>query len=1839
MPPEPNQFGLLVGRIAYAAFKENIKPSDDTFAGGVHAFPDFDNDVLVGIAQALAADAIMDARCLVRFPAATFRPYGLPEHYLTDAGPVATRNDDDEEKIVLVGEITKEDEASFRHTSRTDSESICRADVIKNHWIPIVESQVVGGLVATSRTALRALALGLQEAGIANLSTSIEYLVEVAQKTPQEGGVAIAAGLALPILGLPLYKDCFTAIRADKVGQGRFWAGAIRKHEATRVYLRKCGSNNLPLDAAQLRKRLDTLGGNAAGGDELAEVFRAYLESGHGESEETRKLLYKFDWSVARTCFETSSQRVSSSLATRTRDVLKGVGITLEDDEEEILDRLTKVKGKGTPAHQEAESFFTTHADELSDDSSVYAEWQKLIHGSKVTGSNLLASIVEAFHGMILSESDEGYRVVLEGVRQGGPSGKHNSLKKFNPSACFYFYQAYAGLETLTGGLVRFDQSLAARYGEKSVQAYLANNKPKPSTAIKANTLEFNLIVETGPIDNPTRKEKRPLTWTFDPKSILAKQADDFAKLVRFISESPKTALIRNAGFYERVGPKGTPPLLSLSDVSGMGEQYGAGGKGSFVPSKLRAKEKGNNLKKEWAECLERSEAEDVPKARIQAVDQMFQNFRTSYEAIIPTLALDQLSQEGVTEMATTYRELLEGLARFKPETFKDELIRIVLRIGNAEIGASGLRPAVSIICPWHPLRIEAMAARAAQFAITLTQLCGKKRPVFSDELGDLFFKEWATLTRSVPYPEISSVQKSNKLHIRVADQAIEGYTIHLPVGSDQSTLRPRPTSSQDSAGVVFQQMLEYLRLQPHERDNLTVALYDCTSASLPTEIVAKVEKHNQDNPDHEVTCQIYLMHRDREILRDVYQLLMTTGIGSSGDGPMEMTGDLLSRIRVNIVASDALNMNTRGEPVDLVFCKDVITNIVNSRDGVKWKKFVRVTRTPDDLFPHRWNRRVPVEHLATRTWQHLSCPAMTATGWAHLNALAFFEEPDCDEAWAVGSCLMPVNLLDFQNEDITKVFDETHKLGTWVINQDDILERKLLEDKNVKVIRYIQSSNESRNLVISSRSKDTLLRNTLKGRLQQILPAGQTSEDLAALARSFIDDANKISGGLFLKSARRSRNTGELMGMVLSKFIVASEIGNQPTAWCFLDDYAQWLGKREDTHIADLLVLSWDASGDVPVLDVIVTEAKFVIGEVASAKAKDSATQLKHTLAQIEEALIAPEAPIDQEIWLSRLASLFLSRINFTAGSAESDPAAWANMIRERKCKVRIRGYSHVFVHASQISLLPDTKKVTKTKYGIQEVFDPTAVRSLVELYGNTSGVADKENLLPALRQLRDQMVYDQVILPSKEISVPLKDIVGNEPTDDSTPSPDGGGFTPIQLPWLSTSAPAPSLAPVPAEPEPSKSAAGQINQPAEGVDEPETTIVSPTAGSPTNGATCLALHLAKKSSAFSTSNHQGLEWLKTTTSNLRKAFIDRQLPFQLPDEFAPILTPNAGIIRLAGHHKLTTVTIEAKANEIYTTTGIHILAVNSEPGRLRLTIARPEREMLHTEAVLFDFLTNCQDAANSEKLLVGIREEDGKPLLLDPFSQPHTLIAGATNSGKSVLMQNIILSIATTQSPERSNLFIIDPKHGVDYTVFSSLPHLKTGSGDVICTQAEAIECLEGAVDEMERRLKLMQKEGKDRGVGIPDIRTYRKITGENLPTWWIIHDEFADWMQTDEYKSAIPSLVNRLGVKARAAGIFLIFAAQRPDKDVFPMQLRDQLLNRLILQVASSGTSEIALGEKGAERLLGKGHMLAKVAGYPDPVFAQVPYIDPEVSLPALVKVIVEYHSKSSDSSHIA
>ena len=205
-----------------------------------------------------------------------------------------------------------------------------------------------------------------------------------------------------------------------------------------------------------------------------------------------------------------------------------------------------------------------------------------------------------------------------------------------------------------------------------------------------------------------------------------------------------------------------------------------------------------------------------------------------------------------------------------------------------------------------------------------------------------------------------------------------------------------------------------------------------------------------------------------------------------------------------------------------------------------------------------------------------------------------------------------------------------------------------------------------------------------------------------------------------------------------------------------------------------------------------------------------------------------------------------------------------------------------------------------------------------------------------------------------------------------------------------------------------------------------------------------------------------------------------------------------------------------------------------------------------------------------------------------------PHLLVAGTTGSGKSVCLNTIITSILYKASPDEVKFILIDPKQ-VELSMYEGLPHLVVPR--VITDPTKAVNALQWAVDEMERRFKLISEER------VRNIIEYNKLDKvvqykvKKMPYIVVIFDEFADFMAVA--KNEIEDKIRRLAGKARAAGIHLILATQRPSTDVVTGTLKANLPARIAFKVASRVDSEVIMGATGAEKLLGNGDMLYKPA----------------------------------------
>jgi len=200
------------------------------------------------------------------------------------------------------------------------------------------------------------------------------------------------------------------------------------------------------------------------------------------------------------------------------------------------------------------------------------------------------------------------------------------------------------------------------------------------------------------------------------------------------------------------------------------------------------------------------------------------------------------------------------------------------------------------------------------------------------------------------------------------------------------------------------------------------------------------------------------------------------------------------------------------------------------------------------------------------------------------------------------------------------------------------------------------------------------------------------------------------------------------------------------------------------------------------------------------------------------------------------------------------------------------------------------------------------------------------------------------------------------------------------------------------------------------------------------------------------------------------------------------------------------------------------------------------------------------------------------------------HFLVGGTTGSGKSEFLRSLLLSLLNRHSPEYLKIALVDPKR-VTFPEFEKMPWLYS---TVVKDGASAIELMDELVAEMESRYHHFEK------AGCADLSTYNQRSAKILPRIVCIFDEYADFMAEKEIRTSLEQSIKRLGAMARAAGIHLIIATQRPEAKVVTPIIRSNLPGRVALRTASEADSAIVLGGKqtAAAYLLGKGDLLYQI-----------------------------------------
>lgn len=1745
----------LIGKVA-AEYLRQLLTLDQSEEGVAR----FLIDRLTGEQVAVICNTIIQNTYLkdsidIKVPRKLVSGLGLSEEYVTDEKTTYWRNASCEKSAIMLANTNDDQGQSLRDITKIGAGDLKAQTEL---WVRVAGDGLT--LTEEHKKYWQQALKGLQEANESSLEQFSEYIVMVREKINEDGfPVTRALGWALPALRIPRDSYYFDQIPEKALGHVHRWRKKYQEAYSKRAcYLHKLHPNRQVIENAELQKAFDKIKEHDQMDERIWPIIDQYIISTSHWTQAAGNLA-ELEWETDNIRLLFSDIRpMKVNIAEKTLRLYGDQYPEILSDEEVLfLENLRDLLNKRSmEATDEDKEFYDNHKQELEADKLLKSEWDRFVYGKPIECSDFFVGLLEACDRLFNQSVKMSGNKTLK-IRTRKETKK--AWMDLNEDVGLFFCIAYRGLEKLTSFKVEWSTHYLFKYDELvSEWKKRSDYKKNISTAKTAVQIEF--YIELINNDLPGDKNDIKLVWTGNPALIGYEQYDDLKRLSeRPFSYSPLT--------MNPVSKKGKLQSLSLSDVGTLEAVFDRD-RGSLIG----VYSKSSDLEKEFIMLLKMAqESGRVTLNSFTAINEAWNDFSTQYHNAIKEWIVEGISSESLLLQAESYDLLLRVLS----EEALGDINRINLwhklaLIGNVQV--EGRKPA-SIIAPWHPLRMAAKYVKARQLTGLINHILSSEDVDFGD--SKLFFNDIKMELLQPYYPEVAVGFIGQEPTLLAATDSLNEYTLmESPVREEdelETNEDPRGASKKLLALVE-----KYLKLQPHEKTNLSVVLFNCDSTRLPETIVTELS--NLHDSEDEVRCQVILRHRDTQKLSNLY-MKMVESTDSDPDSLVasEVTRDFMARLRIGVMADEAPVRDPKeGKLADIVFLQDVISR----QAEVIWDP-VQVYDVPSMLhhYPPRWSKRRATVKDELKSTVYLVCPIQPTVGWSYLT---FIHSIIKKENPISGHHYLPARQISFQDEHVKAVFEEAHKLGEWVVNYDSLLERKQLRTLGVKVIKYQHNRSQGSNLVVSTKSQLNLLNVLVKRRLDG-LNLNISGNDLAILTEQFVDEANSLSGDIVLRAAKRGVFAGELIGVVLSKALLLSEMRVSPSevGWYFLDDYASWLGQKEE-QIADILALCPAELNGEPYLKVLVSEAKFVDAKGFSEAKKNSQKQLRDTVNRMQKALFGSPDRLDRDLWLSRLSDLLNEGIELSHGSSLSIER-WREGIRKGIIPIQIKGYSHIF-----LSTLPDTAleservPVGNVSDCYQEVYTRELVRELVLAIHNGS------TLLPIRKKLDVDEPWKvfNAELPTERVNL-VTEKEDDEIDKENMVIEKGNAQNDVS----------------------SYDRQSFLEQKQESENHKQEHVAESQL---INWATrSLSDWIEKNTQGESCSADNGA-WVTEIVNRLRSALINYNLQAKV---LGSRLTPNAIFVRLRGSDQIKVDDIDKRRSTLLTTYALDVINVMAQPGEIVVSLARSSREIISLAEVWRRRKIQIGASGLNMNFVVGVKELDGELLYLNlggefenhPQHAPHTLIAGSTGSGKSVLLQNLILDICATNNKNLAHIYLIDPK-SVDYLHLEKLPHLVEG---IIDDQNKATSILEQLVIEMDHRYKQFKE------MRVNNLKDYNsKVSIEQkLPLIFLIHDEFADWMLVEQYRNAVSSSVQRLGVKARAAGIHLIFAAQRPDANVLPVQLRDNLGNRLILRVESVGTSEISLGERGAEKLLGKGHLAARLQGEVGLIYAQVPFLSDE------------------------
>ncbi len=1447
--------------------------------------------------------------------------------------------------------------------------------------------------------------------------------------------------------------------------------------------------------------------------------------------------------------------KIKFNLGEKTLLFLSDNDIDISDAHREIIERVDDKANK--PEKNELRKFYFTYSKDISEDVKLDKAWLKEISTSKLTESNdliegLLVVLSKSIFLVDIGEDKIKLRLAKDRTKK--------SLLKKNQAAMKFIFSEYRDLTefwALFGD--NFELDLPESF---SKSALLDSNELKIRPGKAANELYFRVLRYSEDPSSPS--ETWDLKWKFNPHGFESVKYFDFEKI------------INRKGFFHKHEISIDPLFIKCSECSPTitnTQMFSAVGTRTKRGAVVKENDKEDNeITDRLSKLLQCSYLTCDEHDNFVT---MYNKFFSAWKEAVAKI-LDRPLCADLTLFEESFKLFIELLLSKSNagENFRDLLYEFI----TAHTLFVNDNSEYAVFLPWSPYSLLMTAKKNKLFRNMADAYKHRQLHIGNTDDGVLSTLI-SELNESYGKGLFLRKDQNSRWNDLVCTQSRFGYFEYASLANSKNAINEKEIRS-----VVKATTSKFLEIFPNERHHLQVICDGLLSYEHVLAVYGELFRLSEDQED-QISLSLTFMCKDRLLLDVIYQRICESFDVNKID----------DSIKIRLISS--LNEIDDGE-IDLLFSFDpLFTTNVQSHDAP-----MSVTSdSASSFWEYCASRKVPSsDPISKKSLFSLNNHVIDST--AMLFQKSFMQ---CSGNNSVASFCREVaqtGLKDSIASGLAK--------SNWLVIYDYLLCKETLTlSENMskslghgdrRVLRYVQGEGLKRSLAIVTDKETHYITTNLSTNLRKwgfVHP-----DDIESLVDTIFTLSNSFSSDVLLKSVGNGNFSHDLVGTAGSAILIESIFEDKekisPMFWVHLDDYIGWFKSsieddafksigRSVNYVSDLLGIYLNEENDgLVTLSLIVCESKLINGSVE--QSVKSCKQLKST-SELVQTMLNSSQSFDFYYWLNKF-------LEFVIGNFKFIP----NRFDFNKLLSLDKESIHIDLYGLSVLFHYDNDSIQSEFYSI---YDCDHLNQVSLSFADTKKVF--KNMLDSSNGLT-------VDIPITPMPLKLNRIKVDAETQYDVSS---GGETSNNKQEF----------PVISEHQEKEHAIVEMDI-VESLSESmlsgtERATLKKPAQQFYSASDKSALDLVGRCIDFLEINTERSEKdeidVDVIKKGIRKIFSHETLPSNFSES---IITPNSIVIKLHGDMNLNANKIFNLRGAFLSVVGLSLRQVYPAPGVMALVFDRDKRQTVYFGALIKKTFIERERTLSqgfNNKILIGQNEfsEDCSFFKLDGAS-PHALIGGQTKSGKSILMNNMILDLMMTNTPDRLKLRLFDPKQ-VEFSMYSDSLHL---AHPVVLDKETAVTRLKELEMLMNDRYIML----KD--LGIKDFETYNlRLRDKKMSREVVFFDELADWILDNEFKKEAKDIIVRLSSKGRAAGVHLVIATQRPSNDVVFTLLRANLDTKIALKVDRDLNSEIILGEPGAENLLGYGHGIVKSEG--KTMYVQVGFSESHV-FDALVRRIIDY-----------